>query len=226
MIQMVSGGRTFAPKPVDGVVFLFEPLRTLASAIVDYHEGIGAPAPARGRSTRWRCCCCSPRSCCRSAAISSSCRCASTRHADEHVRPHARARRGPAGRRPAAAAGAPRPDAGAGAIGWCSPARGPRGLGLCLIAAAIVIYMGFRGIQYLRPGLLFSRPQVSTSQAGSGGFLDPLIGTAAADRDRHRARTAARGRAAPCGSPSTGGRAGWRAWSSRASRSSPGRPTS
>ncbi len=51
------------------------------------------------------------------------------------------------------------------------------GIGLCLIAAAIVLYMGFRGIQYLRPGLLFSRPQVSSSQAGSGGFLDPLIGT-------------------------------------------------
>jgi phosphate transport system permease protein len=44
MIQMVSGGRSFAPKPIDGVVFLFEPLRTLASSIIDYHEGIGAPA--------------------------------------------------------------------------------------------------------------------------------------------------------------------------------------
>jgi phosphate transport system permease protein len=43
MIQMVSGGKTFSPKPVDGIVFFFEPLRTLASAIVDYHEGIGAP---------------------------------------------------------------------------------------------------------------------------------------------------------------------------------------
>ena len=44
MIQMVSGGRSFVPKPVDGVIFLFEPLRTLASSIIDYHEGIGAPA--------------------------------------------------------------------------------------------------------------------------------------------------------------------------------------
>jgi phosphate transport system permease protein len=51
------------------------------------------------------------------------------------------------------------------------------GLGLCAIAAAIVIYMGYRGIQYLRPNLLFSRPEVSLSQAGSGGFLDPLLGT-------------------------------------------------
>jgi phosphate transport system permease protein len=44
MIQMVSGGRSFTPKPIDGIVFLFEPLRTLASSIIDYHEGIGAPA--------------------------------------------------------------------------------------------------------------------------------------------------------------------------------------
>lgn len=52
------------------------------------------------------------------------------------------------------------------------------GIGLCLLSAAIVIYMGVRGIQYLRPGLLFTRPSVSTSQSQSGGFLDPLIGTA------------------------------------------------
>jgi phosphate transport system permease protein len=52
------------------------------------------------------------------------------------------------------------------------------GITLCVIAAAIVLYMGFRGIQYLRPKLLFSSPQVSESgQAGSGGFLDPLLGT-------------------------------------------------
>jgi phosphate transport system permease protein len=44
MIQMVSGGRFFSPKIVDGTVFLFEPLRTLASSIVDFHEGVGAPA--------------------------------------------------------------------------------------------------------------------------------------------------------------------------------------
>ncbi len=51
------------------------------------------------------------------------------------------------------------------------------GIGLCLIAGAIVVYMGYRGIQYLRPALLVERPVVSTSQSGSGGFLDPLIGT-------------------------------------------------
>jgi phosphate transport system permease protein len=51
------------------------------------------------------------------------------------------------------------------------------GIGLCVIAGAIVLYMAYRGVQYIRPSLLFSRPQVSLSQAGSGGFLDPLLGT-------------------------------------------------
>ena len=51
------------------------------------------------------------------------------------------------------------------------------GLGLCAIAGAIVVYMAFRGIQYLEPKLLVTRPQVSASQAGSGGFLDPILGT-------------------------------------------------
>jgi len=43
MIQMVSGGKTFSPRPADGIAFLFEPLRTLASAILDFREGIGSP---------------------------------------------------------------------------------------------------------------------------------------------------------------------------------------
>jgi phosphate transport system permease protein len=50
---------------------------------------------------------------------------------------------------------------------------------LCVLAAAIVLYLGYRGIQYLRPDLIFSRPQLSSngSEAGTGGFLDPLLGT-------------------------------------------------
>jgi phosphate transport system permease protein len=52
------------------------------------------------------------------------------------------------------------------------------GLGLCAIAGAIVLYMAVRGIEYLRPEMIFTRPQVSLSQSGSGGFLDPLLGTA------------------------------------------------
>jgi phosphate transport system permease protein len=52
------------------------------------------------------------------------------------------------------------------------------GLLLCAITAAIVLYMGYRGIQYLRPALLVSRPAVGTTQSQTGGFLDPLLGTA------------------------------------------------
>jgi len=52
------------------------------------------------------------------------------------------------------------------------------GLGMCAIAAAIVLYMGWRGIEYLRPGLLFARPAIGQSQSQTGGILDPLIGTA------------------------------------------------
>ena len=45
MIQMVSGGSSYTPNLSHGaMIFFYEPLRTLASAIVDYHEGIGAPA--------------------------------------------------------------------------------------------------------------------------------------------------------------------------------------
>ncbi len=44
MISMVGGATDFAPRLKDGMTFFFEPMRTLAAAIVDYHEGIGAPA--------------------------------------------------------------------------------------------------------------------------------------------------------------------------------------
>jgi phosphate transport system permease protein len=51
------------------------------------------------------------------------------------------------------------------------------GILLCLIAAAIVIYMFVRGTQYLSLDLLTSRPEAGADQARSGGFLDPLEGT-------------------------------------------------
>jgi phosphate transport system permease protein len=51
------------------------------------------------------------------------------------------------------------------------------GILLCLIAAGIVIYMLVRGVQYLRPGLLFTHPVPDLDQSKTGGFLDPLIGT-------------------------------------------------
>jgi phosphate transport system permease protein len=51
------------------------------------------------------------------------------------------------------------------------------GMGLCLMAAVIVLFMLVKGIAYLRPALLLQSPSPSQSQATSGGFLDPIEGT-------------------------------------------------
>jgi phosphate transport system permease protein len=51
------------------------------------------------------------------------------------------------------------------------------GIGLCLIAAAIVLFMLVKGISYLRPGLFVESPAPSLHQNQSGGFLDPIVGT-------------------------------------------------
>ena len=40
MLSMVSGGRGFAANPLDGVTFLFEPVRPLAATIVQQSEGL------------------------------------------------------------------------------------------------------------------------------------------------------------------------------------------
>ncbi len=44
MISMVAGSVNFAPRLGDGFTFFFEPMRSLAAAVVDYRDGIGAPA--------------------------------------------------------------------------------------------------------------------------------------------------------------------------------------
>ena len=59
MLSMVSGSKGFAPNPADGLTFIFEPLRTLASTIVEDAESLNAPGDAGVGSTRSRCCCCS-----------------------------------------------------------------------------------------------------------------------------------------------------------------------
>jgi phosphate transport system permease protein len=51
------------------------------------------------------------------------------------------------------------------------------GLLFCAITAAIVIFIAIQGIRYLRPDLIWTRPQVGFTQNETGGFLDPLIGT-------------------------------------------------
>jgi phosphate transport system permease protein len=53
------------------------------------------------------------------------------------------------------------------------------GIGLCVIAAAVVLFMLVKGVSYLQPRLLVEHPAPSGpgEQAHSGGFLDPIIGT-------------------------------------------------
>jgi len=51
------------------------------------------------------------------------------------------------------------------------------GIGMCAVAAAIVVYMLVKGLSYLRPGLLVTSPAASPRQGESGGFLDPIEGT-------------------------------------------------
>jgi len=74
----------------------------------------------------------------------------------------------------------PRGDAVAGwrwsqrlAFGACWAA----GIALCFVATAIVGYMAVRGLQYLRPDILFSRPEPGLAQSETGGILDPILGT-------------------------------------------------
>jgi phosphate transport system permease protein len=57
---------------------------------------------------------------------------------------------------------------------WLSWAMG---VTLCVIAAAIVVFMFVKGISYLKPAMFVESPSASLQQSKSGGFLDPLIGT-------------------------------------------------
>jgi ABC-type phosphate transport system permease subunit len=40
MLSMVSGSSGFSPNPLDGLTFVFEPVRPLAATIVDNAEGL------------------------------------------------------------------------------------------------------------------------------------------------------------------------------------------
>lgn len=51
------------------------------------------------------------------------------------------------------------------------------GIGLCLIALAIVLFMAVKGISYLHLSLLVTSPAPSVIQSTSGGFLDPIEGS-------------------------------------------------
>jgi phosphate transport system permease protein len=51
------------------------------------------------------------------------------------------------------------------------------GIGMCVIAAGIVLFMLVKGVPYLRPRLFVEHPAPSIKQSQSGGFLDPIVGT-------------------------------------------------
>jgi phosphate transport system permease protein len=51
------------------------------------------------------------------------------------------------------------------------------GIGLCVVAVGIVLFMLIEGLSALRLNLFFESPAPSLRQSEAGGFLDPLIGT-------------------------------------------------
>ncbi len=51
------------------------------------------------------------------------------------------------------------------------------GLMLCFIAAAIILYMAWKGISFINWEIISTSPEASLEQSKTGGFLDPIIGT-------------------------------------------------
>jgi phosphate transport system permease protein len=51
------------------------------------------------------------------------------------------------------------------------------GIGLCLIALAIVLYMLVKGVAYLKLDMFVTSPAPSLHQTQSGGFKDAIVGT-------------------------------------------------
>jgi phosphate transport system permease protein len=51
------------------------------------------------------------------------------------------------------------------------------GVGLCLIAIAIVVFMAVEGLSFVRLSMFVTSPAPSLNQAQSGGFSDPIVGT-------------------------------------------------
>jgi ABC-type phosphate transport system permease subunit len=43
VLEMVSGGKAFSPNPADGLIFIYEPLKTMASTIIDHSEDLSTP---------------------------------------------------------------------------------------------------------------------------------------------------------------------------------------
>jgi ABC-type phosphate transport system permease subunit len=52
------------------------------------------------------------------------------------------------------------------------------GLLFCAITAAIVIFLLIQGLKYVTPSMFVTHPAAGFDETQTGGFLDPLIGTA------------------------------------------------
>ena len=181
MLSMVAGSASFAPNPIDGITFLFEPTRPLASALVENVEGLSVEpfgqtlVRLRRRPARLQ-----------HVPLAGWLR---RQAADAQVR-------GAAMMTPARVATPPRDSVRSwplrDRLGYF--AAWGAGLTLIAIAGSIVVYMAFRGAQYFDLGLLFESPNATLNQAESGGFKDPLIGTALLLVMSTADRGAARGR--------------------------------
>jgi ABC-type phosphate transport system permease subunit len=70
------------------------------------------------------------------------------------------------------------------------------GILLCLIAASIMGYMLYRGLQYLQLDMLVTHPLAGLDQSKTGGFLDPILGTSCSPSwgSRSRCRSGSRSR--------------------------------
>ena len=151
MLSMVSGSVGFAPNPLDGLTFFFEPARPLAATIVDNAEGLSVE-PVRPDALRVRR---------RAAGLE---RVPLARRLGRQAA--AAQVRGAADERRATGTAASRSqsrDAGRCATASASRCAGPPGSRSARSPRAIVLYMAVAGLQYLRPGLLFEQPAAPSS---------------------------------------------------------------
>ncbi len=62
-----------------------------------------------------------------------------------------------------------------------------------------MIFLVIQGVRYLRPYMLWTNPKVSDTQSGSGGFLDPMLGTIIVSDHGDRASPARSASGSRCG---------------------------
>ena len=188
MIQMVSGGSSYTPNFSHGaLIFFYEPLRTLASAIVDYHEGLGAPAL---RATLYAF---------GALLLFSRVRAVDRRLSDQAPIAQVSSARMSVYAPQLETSPPPTSKRGRRSSPWTWRWRDrlvlacawTAGLGLCAIAAAIVLYMGWRGIAVPAPGAAVHAPGDRSVSESDRGHPRPPDRDGAADADRHRARVPA-----------------------------------